>query len=95
MLEALLIMSIVYACMYMPLRGKNYDQLTQNQQQKVAKNLQRYLKTRKGLQTPNMNAEGYLAILQKQALTYLIMAIVIIPIYILVIIVFYSPMFIS
>jgi hypothetical protein len=92
MLEAILIISIVYACMYMPLRGKTFDKLTPSQQQKVEKNYHRYLKTRKGKQTPNMRIEEYLPILQKQALTYLIMAIVILPIYILVVVFLYSKM---
>ena len=85
MLEVLLIMSIVYACMLMPLRGKTFYDLTPKQQKRVEKNFNRYMRTRKGQQTPDMKIEEYLPILQKQALTYLIMAIVIFPIYILII----------
>ncbi|MDR1067642.1 MAG: hypothetical protein LBL36_00140, partial [Clostridiales Family XIII bacterium] len=69
MLEAIWIISIVYACMFMPLRGKTFERLTPGQQLKVEKNYRRYLKTRKGKQTPGMRIEEYLPILQKQALT--------------------------
>jgi len=93
MLEVLLIMSIVYACMLMPLRGKTYQQLSVKQQEKVGKNYNRYMMSKKGKQTPNMSIEEYLPILQKQGLSYLIMAIVILPIYILVVTYIYSGMF--
>ena len=90
MLEVLLIMSIIYACLLMPLRGKTMQQLTPAQQERVIKNYQRYMKTRKGKQTPNMQIEEYLPILQKQAMTYVIMAIVIVPIYIYVLFNYYA-----
>jgi len=93
MLEVLLIMSIVYACMYMPLRGKTLQQLTLKQQERVGKNFKSYMATRKGKQNPDMSIEEYLPILQKQGLTYLIMAIVILPIYILVVSFVYSGLF--
>ena len=84
MLEAILIMSIIYAIMYMPLRGKSFDALSGGQLKMVEKNFNRYMKTRKGQQTPEMSIREYLPVLQKQALTYLIMAIVILPIYVLI-----------
>jgi hypothetical protein len=90
MLEAILIMCIVYACQLMPLRGKTFYQLTPKQQQRVDKNFRTYMTTKKGKLTPNMNIEEYLPILQKQAITYLIMAIVVLPIYVLVVFAVYS-----
>jgi len=93
MLEALLIMSIVYACMFMPLRGKTYEQLSVKQQEKVGKNYSRYMITKKGKKTPDMRIEEYLPILQKQGLSYLIMGIVVLPIYILVVTYVYSGLF--
>ena len=89
MLEILLIMCIVYACMYMPLRGKAFSQLTPKQQQRVAKNYDRYMKSKKGRQNPGMKIEEYLPILQKQAVTFLIVGIVILPIYVYFIYSFY------
>jgi len=94
MLEVLLIMCIVYAFQLMPLRGKNMMQLNPAQQQKVAKNFEKYMRTKKGKQTPNMTIEEYLPILQKQAFTYLIIAIVLAPIYVLAIVNIYLPMFV-
>lgn len=91
MLEVLLIMSIIYACMLMPLRGKTFNQLSPGQQQTVGKNFSKYMNTKKGKQTPDLKIEDYLPILQKQALTYLIMAIVILPIYVLAIVFVYLP----
>ena len=89
MLEAILIMSIVYACLYLPLRGKDFSQLTPKQQQRVEKHFVRHMKSRKGKQTPDMTIEEFLPIIQKQGLTYLIMAIVVAPIYVLVVFLFY------
>ena len=93
MLEVLLIMSIVYACMYMPFRGKTLEQLSPKQQATVEKNFSRYMLTKKGKQNPNMSIVEYLPILQKQGLTFLIMAIIILPVYILVVVYLYSSMF--
>ena len=93
MLEVLLIFSIVYACMLMPLRGKSMEQLNPKQQQRVWKNFQNYIRTKKGKKTPDMRIEEYLPILQKQALTYLIMAIVILPIYIIIVFSVYASYF--
>ena len=93
MFEAVLIFSIVYACMYMPLRGKSYTELTPAQKEKVAKVFNSYLRTRKGKQTPNMIVEEYLPILQKQALTYLIVAIIMVPVYILILLLIYPGLF--
>ena len=93
MLEALLIMSIFYACLYMPLRGKTFQQLSAKQQARVGKNYDNYMKTKKAKQTPDMSIEDYLPILQKQAITYVIMAIVILPIYILVVSYVYPGLF--
>ena len=92
MLEVLLIMSIVYACMFMPLRGKTFQQLSVKQQEKVGKNYNRYMISKKGKKTPDMSIEEYLPILQKQGLSYLIMAVVILPVYILVVTYIYSGM---
>ena len=93
MFEALLAMSIVCACMYMPLRGKTYQQLSLGQQKRVEKNYNQYMRTRKGMQTPNMTIEDYMPIVQKQGMTYLIMAIVLLPIYVLIVMYLYSSMF--
>ena len=93
MLEVLLVLSIVYACMFMPLRGKSFQQLSAKQQERVGKNYNKYMTSKKGMQTPNMSIEEYLPILQKQGLTYLILAIVVLPIYILVVSYVYSGMF--
>jgi hypothetical protein len=93
MLEAILIMCIVYACQLMPLRGKTFYQLTPKQQQRVDKNFRTYMATKKGKLTPNMRIEEYLPILQKQAVTYLIMAIAMLPVYILAVFVVYLNMF--
>ena len=93
MLEALLIMSIIYACLYMPLRGKEFSQLTPPQRQRVEKNYARFMKTRAGKKTPEMTVEDYLPTMQKQGLTYLVMAIVIAPIYVIIVASFYAAMF--
>jgi hypothetical protein len=90
MLEGILIVCIVYACMYMPLRGKTFALLTPSQQQKVEKNYNRYMNSIKGRQNPSLKIEEYLPIIQKQALVYLITAIVVLPIYILAIVFVYS-----
>ena len=95
MLEALIIISIVYACMLMPLRGKTYEQLTEGQRRTVNNNYVRYMRSRKGKKTPGMTIVEYLPILQKQALTYLITGICAIPIYVVVIIVLYIPYFLG
>lgn len=89
MLEALLIVSIVYACMYMPLRGKDFSSLNPAQQARVEKSFSQYMRTKKGKQAPDMKIEEYLPVLQKQGLTYLIMAIVVLPIYLLAIFTLY------
>ena len=88
-----MIMSIVYAIQLMPIRGKSLHQLNPAQMKRVEKFFQIYMRTRKGKQTPNMQMEEYLPILQKQALRYLIMAIVILPVYVAVVLAIYSPMF--
>ena len=93
MLEVLLFMSIYYACMYMPLRGKAFCQLSENQQSRVEKGYNKYMRTRKGRTNPNMSIEDeYLPMLQKSGMTYLIMAIVIFPIYCLVMVYLFSTM---
>ena len=93
MLEAFLIMSIVYACLYMPLRGKEFESLCEKHKKRVEKNFSRYQKTRKGKQNPDMTAEEYLPILQKQGPRFLIAAIVIFPIYLLIVVSVYAQMF--
>ena len=92
MLEGILIACIVYACMLMPLRGKTFQQLKPSQQKTVEKNYLAYMKTKKGKQTPYMSIEEYLPILQKQALSYLIWAIAMVPIYFLAILILYPLM---
>ena len=89
MLEAILIMSIVYACMLLPLRGKSFEQLSDAQKTRVQNNFKKYLTTKKGKETPNMTVEEYLPILAKQGIVYLIVAIVMIPIYILAVLFLY------
>ncbi|MCL2060025.1 MAG: hypothetical protein FWH01_13400 [Oscillospiraceae bacterium] len=76
----------------MPLRKKSFDTLTPKQLKTVDKNYTRYMKSRKGKQTPDMTIEEYLPIIQKQALTYLIMAAIVLPIYIIVLMVLYPQM---
>ena len=92
MLEAVIIISIIYAAMLMPLRGKTFEQLSESQKQRVHNNYVKYMRTKKGMQTPNMTIVEYLPILQKQGLTYLIIAICVIPIYVLVIIFLYPSL---
>jgi len=93
MLEVILVMSIVFACLYMPLRGKTLQQLSPKQHERVLKSFKTYRTTKKGKLTPDMSVEEYLPILQKQGLTYLIVAIVGLPIYIAVFVFLYSGIF--
>ena len=93
MLEALLIISIIYTCLYMPLRGKTFQQLSAKQQARVGKNFKAYMATKKGNMNPDMSIEEYLPVLQKQGIKYLILAIVVLPIYIVVVSFIYSGMF--
>ena len=93
MLEILLILSIFYACLFMPLRGKDFSQLTPAQQERVGRYYARFMRTRKGKRTPDMTVEKYLSVLQRQAITYLVMAIVILPVYIAFVAALYRPMF--
>ena len=93
MLEIMFILSVFYAITLMPLRGKSFQQLSPKQQANVTKKRDGYLRTRKGQQTPNMSVEEYLPIIQKQGLTFLILAIVLIPVYIAVLFLLYAPMF--
>ena len=93
MLEALLIMGIFYVCTLMPLRGKSFQQLTPKQLQTLEKHFNTYKRSKKGKQNPSMTNEEYLPIIQKQALNYLIMVAVILPIYLVVIATLYSQYF--
>ena len=92
MLEGLLIVNIVYVCLLMPLRGKDFQQLNFRQQRRVRKSFMKYRNTRKGRKNPYMTEEEYLPILQKQGLTYLITAIIILPVYVFAIFALYTPM---
>ena len=93
MLEAVLIMSIMYACMYMPLRGKTFEELTLAQQKRVEKAYNQYKKTKKGKQDTETSVADYLPNLQKLGKTYLIVASVLAPIYIVILVVLYPIMF--
>lgn len=93
MLEALVIFGYVYACMLMPLRGKTYEQLSESQKRRVDINYSRYMRSLKGKKSPEMTVVDYLPILQKQGLAYLIMAIVLTPIYIVAVIYLYPTLF--
>ena len=93
MYEAILVMSIYYVCTLMPLRGKDFTQLTAKQQQRVYKQYQAYMASGKGKKTPQMQIQEYLPILQKRALTFLILAIILAVLYIFLIIFIYGPMF--
>ena len=95
MLEVFLIMSIIQACMLMPLRGKTIQQLNPTQIQRVEKNYYRYMQTRKGRKNPTMTIFDYLPILQKQALTHLITAIVILSLYALIVVFVWASIFLS
>ena len=86
-------MSIIYACLYLPLRGKDYSELKPNQQKRVDKNYGNYMKSKKGQKTPDMTVEEYMPIIQKQGITFLIMALVTLPIYILAVSFLYSDFF--
>ena len=89
MLEVVLIMCIVQACLFMPLRGKDFEQLSPAQQQRVEKNFDKYMRTRRGKKNPYMGIEEYLTILQRNGLVSLIAAIVVLPAYVYVIYTFY------
>jgi len=93
MLEILLIMFIYYSCTLMPLRGMQFSELTPKQLKRVEKHFAKYRRTSKGRQNPDMQIEEYFPILQKQAKTYLISAIVIAPIYLAFVFVIYPQMF--
>ena len=92
MLEILLILFIYQTCVYMPLRGKQLEQLSPKQKQRVAKAYNKHMKSKKGRQMPDMTIEDFLPTLQKQGRASLIGAIVLFPIYILAIVFLYLPM---
>ena len=83
MLEVLIIMSIVQACLLMPLRGKTMETLSEPQRDRVLKRFYKFMNTKKGRQNPNMTVEQFLPTLQKQGVAFLITAICLIPLYIL------------
>ena len=93
MLEVLIIMSIVYAVMFMPLRGKPFAELSEPQKQKVHTYYVKYMRTRKGQKTPNLTIEEYLPLIQKSGLIYLIVALCAIPVYVLVLLYLYPAVF--
>lgn len=92
MLEALIIISLVYAFMLFPLRGKTVEQLNEKQLKTLERNFESYKRSRKA--DPNMTKENYLPILQKQAVKYLILALCLIPVYILIIVFIYPTLFV-
>ena len=57
------------------------------------KNYANYMRTKKGQKTPDLTIQEYLPILAKQGKTYLVMAIVMVPIYIIAVIFICSRIF--
>jgi len=93
MFEAILVVLIINAVLYMPMGGKRFEALSPAQQQRAIKNHTRYLNSKKGKLTPNMSIEEYLPTLQKQGRISMIAAIVMLPIYILIVVFYYSQIF--
>jgi hypothetical protein len=91
MLEALLITCLVYGIRFMPFRGKSYMELSEKQRKILQEMHTKYMRTKKGQQTL-MTEESYLSVIQKNALTYLIMGIVLIPIYVVIVIYIYPTL---
>jgi|GEM_PF-1426165 len=84
MLEIALIYLIVKVAQIFPLRGKTPDMLSEAQKQRVHKEYQAFMRTRKGRKNPNMTIDEYYPILQKNGLTLLICLLIILPLYLLV-----------
>jgi hypothetical protein len=89
MLEFYLIKFVINVCLFMPLRGKTMDQLNHTQEQRLINHYIKYMKTKKGQATPDMTVEDYLPILQKQAISYLMGALIILPFYLIIIAIWY------
>jgi len=89
MLEIYLIKFIINVCLLMPLREKTMDQLNHTQEQRLINHYNKYMNTQKGQATPDMTVEEYLPILQKQAISYLIGALIILPLYLIIIAIWY------
>lgn len=90
MIEGMIIGLIVVACMYLPLRGKTLESLNPKQRMKLDKQFAVYQHSKKGRQTPEMTVGEYLPILAKKGLNSLIAALIILPIYVLLIMVMLS-----
>ncbi|MCL2798569.1 MAG: hypothetical protein FWD58_11085 [Firmicutes bacterium] len=82
MFEALLIMSFVYAGLYLPFRGKTLNQLSESQLARLRKQYARYVIQcdRKG--KPYVLEEQYISKLGTQGLIYLVVALIMVPVYI-------------
>ncbi|MDR3021175.1 MAG: hypothetical protein LBU60_00645 [Clostridiales bacterium] len=97
MFEGMLIVCWIYACLFLPMKGKNIAELSDKQSLRLDNSYKRY-KTRmdrklsRNTQAKVMTKEEYLISLGKQGLTYLIFGIILIPIYILVIVFLYPRM---
>ena len=74
-LELFLILNIIFAILFMPLRGKTFDELSEKKQKRLERGLYNYKRTKKGENHQDMTAYDYLPILQKRGLSSLIWAI--------------------
>jgi len=61
MLEAITIMSIVFACLYFPLRGKTYEELSEGQAKRVQKELRKLHENKKRTENTGFDYSGVFA----------------------------------
>lgn len=71
MCEIMIIFSLYYSIVLMPLRGKNFIDLTDSQLARLEKEHSKYLRSMRGRRNP-MSSEQFLKVLQDRALIYLI-----------------------
>jgi len=81
MLEVILIVSLINACLNMPLRGKTIATLSDGQRQRMQRLHEKYMMSSKGRSRP-MTAEEFLKSQQRQGLGWLITFLVLLPIYV-------------
>jgi hypothetical protein len=91
MLEIIIILCLINGFSAKSMFGKDFHALTQAEMQKLEnKYRQTYAKFIKKGQEPPMTIEQYLPIMQKQGKTSLTVGFVLIPVYALLLIVFFS-----
>ncbi len=81
MLEAMIFLCLYYAATLFPLRGKELSNLTPAEMAKVQKQYIAYTRRRK---YKDISMEEFYPKLQKQGMTYLIIGLIMIPVYIAV-----------